>query len=70
MTQFLSVIYRLSAAEADIALRLFEGKVRPQIAEERQVTAETLRGQIKEIYQKCGIDSEAALIRLLPPIFA
>lgn len=65
---FLSAIYRLSPAEADIAVRLFEGKPRRQIAEERGVTAETLRGQIKHIYLKCNVDSEAGLMRLLAPI--
>lgn len=65
---FLSAIYRLSPAEADIAVRLFEGKPRRQIADERGVTAETLRGQIKHIYLKCSVDSEAGLMRLLAPI--
>jgi DNA-binding CsgD family transcriptional regulator len=66
--QFLSAIYRLSPAEADIAVRLFEGKSRARIADDRNVTAETLRGQIKQIYLKCGVDGEAALMRLLSPI--
>jgi len=68
VAQYLAAIYRLSPAEADIAVRLFEGKPRPQIAAERCVTAETLRGQIKQIYLKCGADGEAALMRLLAPI--
>ncbi|MBL9065676.1 MAG: helix-turn-helix transcriptional regulator [Sphingopyxis sp.] len=70
VTQYLSAIYRLSPAEADIAVRLFEGKPRARIAAERGVTAETLRGQIKQIYLKCGVDSEAALMRLLAPILS
>lgn len=65
---FLSAIYRLSPAEADIAVRLFEGKSRARIAADRDVTAETLRGQIKQIYLKCDVDGEAALMRLLSPI--
>ena len=68
VTYYLSAIYRLSPAEADIAVRLFEGKPRQQIAAERGVTAETLRGQIKQIYLKCGVDGEAGLMRLLAPI--
>lgn len=70
VTRYLSVIYRLSPAEADIALRLFEGKPRVRIAEERGVTTETLRGQIKQAYLKCGVDSEAALMRLLAPLLS
>ena len=65
---FLSAIYRLSPAEADIAVRLFEGKSRARIAADRSVTPETLRGQIKQIYLKCDVDGEAALMRLLSPI--
>ena len=70
VTPYLSAIYRLSPAEADIAVRLFEGKSRQQITAERGVTAETLRGQIKQIYLKCGVDSEAGLMRLLAPILS
>ncbi len=70
VTPYLSAVYRLSPAEADIALRLFEGKARSQISEERGVTEETLRGQIKQIYQKCGVNGEAALMRRLAPFFA
>ncbi|MBY4637070.1 helix-turn-helix transcriptional regulator [Sphingopyxis sp. XHP0097] len=65
---YLSAIYRLSPAEADIAVRLFEGKPRTQIADERGVTPETLRGQIKQIYLKCAVDGEAELMRLLAPV--
>lgn len=68
VAHYLTAIYRLSPAEADIAVRLFEGKPRQQIAAERGVTGETLRGQIKQIYLKCGVDSEAGLMRLLAPI--
>lgn len=67
---YLAAIYRLSPAEADIAVRLFEGRTRSDIAEARGVTAETLRGQIKQIYLKCGIDGEAGLMRLLAPILS
>lgn len=68
VAQYLAAIYRLSPAEADIAMRLYEGKPRPRIAAERRVTTETLRGQIKQVYLKCGVDGEAGLMRLLAPI--
>ncbi|MBU0824017.1 MAG: hypothetical protein KKA44_12910 [Alphaproteobacteria bacterium] len=67
---YLAALYRLSPAESDIAVRLFEGRTRAAIAAERGVTAETLRGQIKQIYPKCGVDSEAGLMRLLAPILS
>ena len=61
----LALLYGLTPAEADIAMRLFDGKSRSQIAAERDVAAETLRGQIKRIHAKCGVNGEAALMRLL-----
>jgi DNA-binding CsgD family transcriptional regulator len=68
VTAFLTAIYRLTSAEADIAIRLFEGKSRGEIAGERGVTGETLRGQIKSLYAKVGVDGEAALVRVLAAI--
>lgn len=67
---FLGAIYGLTAAEADIAMRLFEGKSRGDIATERGVAAETLRGQIKSLYAKTGADGEAALVRTLAAVMA
>jgi DNA-binding CsgD family transcriptional regulator len=67
---YLAALYRLSPAESDIAVRLFEGRTRSAIAAERGVTPETLRGQLKQIYPKCGVDSEASLMRLLAPILS
>lgn len=67
---FLAAIYGLTSAEADIAIRLFEGKSRGEIAGERGVTAETLRGQIKSLYAKTGAEGEAALVRALSAIMA
>ncbi len=67
---FLTSLYRLTDSEADIAMRLYEGRSRPQIAADRAVVAETLRGQIKTIYAKTGVVGEAGLIRLLTAIMA
>lgn len=67
---FLTAIYGLTSAEADIAMRLYEGRSRADIASERSVTAETLRGQIKSLYAKTGVDGEAALVRALAAVMA
>jgi DNA-binding CsgD family transcriptional regulator len=67
--QLVRTLYGLTAAEADIALRLFQGKSRVNVASERGVTAETLRGQIKDLHAKCGVAGEADLMRLLASIF-
>lgn len=66
----LSILYRMTAAEADVAIRLFEGKSRAEISDARSVTVETIRGQIKTIYAKTGAAGEAALMRLLAAIMA
>ncbi|WP_137786415.1 helix-turn-helix transcriptional regulator [Sphingomonas sp. 3P27F8] len=65
---FLGAIYGLTPAEADVAMRLYEGKSRGLIAEERAVTSETLKSQIKRIYDKMGLSGEGDLIRGLAPL--
>lgn len=67
---FLGAVYGLTGAEADIAMRLYEGQPRAEIAALRDVTAETLRGQIKSLYAKTGADGEAALVRTLSAVMA
>jgi len=67
---FLAALYGLTAAEADVAMRLYEGKSRETIAGDRSVSIETLRGQIKSIYAKTATGGEAGLIRLLSAIMA
>jgi DNA-binding CsgD family transcriptional regulator len=61
----LAGIYSLTVAEAEIALGLAGGQSRQEIAHGRGVTIETLRAQIKSIYQKTGCSREAELILLV-----
>ncbi|MBC2664591.1 helix-turn-helix transcriptional regulator [Novosphingobium flavum] len=68
ISAFLSALYRLTTAEAEIAMRLFDGKGRAELCAERGVTPETLRGQIKSICAKTGSENEARLMRLLAAI--
>jgi len=70
IADLLRLLYRLTAAEADIATRLFDGMSRKDICDARKVTAETLRGQIKAIHAKMGADNEAGLMRLLAAIMS
>jgi DNA-binding CsgD family transcriptional regulator len=65
---FLSSLYRLTAAEAEIAMRLYDGASRAEIANLRDVAAETLRGQIKAICAKTAARNEADLVRVLAAI--
>ncbi|MBB3860691.1 DNA-binding CsgD family transcriptional regulator [Novosphingobium hassiacum] len=68
ITGFLQMLYGFSSAEADIAMRLFNGQGRASIASEREVTPDTLRGQIKSLLSKADCSNEAALMRLLASI--
>ena len=55
----------LTPAEADIAVRLAAGQSRQQVAAARGVTAETLKVQLRSIYDKTGCGREAQLVRLV-----
>jgi len=68
IASYLGVLYRLSSAEADIAVRLHQGQDRAEIASARAVTPDTLRGQVKALLAKTGCINEAALMRLLGAI--
>lgn len=58
----LTALYRLSPAEADVALRLADGASRAAIAETRRSSLATVRAQLKSIFIKLGIEREAELI--------
>lgn len=64
----LRILYGLTTAEAEVAMRLYDGRTRAQIADERAVTAETLKSQIKRIYLKIDVAGETDLIRRLTPL--
>jgi DNA-binding CsgD family transcriptional regulator len=57
--------YRLTLAEADIAVRLASGAARAEIAAARGVSTETLKVQLRSIYEKTGCSREAQLVRLV-----
>ncbi|MET0249107.1 MAG: helix-turn-helix transcriptional regulator [Sphingobium sp.] len=57
--------FRLTPAEADIAIRLAGGMSRRDIAGARGVSAETLKVQIRSIYEKTGCNRESQLVRML-----
>jgi DNA-binding CsgD family transcriptional regulator len=67
---FLTALYRLTPSEADVAMRLYDGANRSDIAAMREVTDETLRGQVKNICAKTGSRNEAELMRVLGAIMA
>ena len=61
----LASAFGFTAAESAIAASLAEGRSRQEIARDRGVTVETLRGQLKTLYAKTGCGREAELVALL-----
>ncbi|UVO51555.1 helix-turn-helix transcriptional regulator [Sphingomonas sp. SUN019] len=57
--------YRLTAAEAAIALALLMGQPRAQICAARGITRETLRTHLRTLFAKLGVNREADAIHLL-----
>lgn len=58
-------LFALTPAEADVAVRLANGQTRADIAAARGVSAETLKVQIRSIYDKTGCGRESQLVRLV-----
>ena len=63
--QLLMRTFGLTPAEADIAIRLAAGQSRADIAAARGVSAETLKVQLRSIYDKTGCRRESQLVRIV-----
>lgn len=63
--QSLTRAFRLTPAEADIAIRLAAGQSRKDIAAARSVSVETLKVQLRSIYDKTGCSRESQLVRIV-----
>ena len=61
----LSATYGLTAAETRLASRLFVGRSLVQAAEDGAVSLETVRAQLKSIFNKTGVRRQTDLLRLL-----
>jgi DNA-binding CsgD family transcriptional regulator len=57
----------LTAAEADVAAQLCEGRTLAQIAHLRRVSPNTVKSQVRQIFRKLNVDSRVALVRRLCP---
>ncbi|MBB3982478.1 DNA-binding CsgD family transcriptional regulator [Sphingobium fontiphilum] len=57
--------FGLTRSEADIAVRLASGEARAAISLARGVSTETLKAQIRSIYEKTGCNRESQLVRLV-----
>jgi DNA-binding CsgD family transcriptional regulator len=64
-TRRLRDVFGLTAAESRVALALFEGSSLREAAGELGVSFETVRNQLVHIFQKTGVNRQAALIGLI-----
>lgn len=67
----LRTLYRLSASEAEVAIRISQGATLAELAEERRTAIGTIRNQTKAVSEKLGCGRQAeivALVRSLPPL--
>jgi DNA-binding CsgD family transcriptional regulator len=63
--EILQLLFELTRAESRLAIALLDGKSLHEAAELIGVARETVRSQIKSIFQKTGTQRQGELIRLL-----
>ncbi|AZO07755.1 LuxR family transcriptional regulator [Mesorhizobium sp. M3A.F.Ca.ET.080.04.2.1] len=63
--KILEGLFDLTAAEAAVARDLVNGKTIADIAEARQVSKNTVRVQVKSVFEKTGVHRQADLVRML-----
>lgn len=61
--------FKLSPAEADIALGLARGRSRDEIAAARNTSVHTVKVQLKSIFSKLGVAREGDLVAMLGDMF-
>lgn len=64
-TRTLQQLYRLTPTQADIAAALFEGLAVEQVTDRLGISENTVRSHLKGVFRKCGVKSQAELLRLL-----
>jgi DNA-binding CsgD family transcriptional regulator len=57
--------YRLTRAEADVALRMMHGADPKQISDELSVSLTTVRTHLQRVFEKTDTHRQAELVRLL-----
>ena len=71
-TRRLALLFALTEAEGDVCSAMVGGHSAAEIAEQRGVTEETVKSQVKAVYAKTGVRRRADLVRLAlavdPPI--
>ena len=61
----LRTVFKLSAAETDIALALARGESREAIAASRKTSIQTVKAQLKSVFAKLGVVREVELVAML-----
>ncbi len=64
-SEVLRMLFGLTPAEIRLALSILDGQSLAEAAETYRVTQETIRSQVKSIFQKTGTRRQAELMRLL-----
>ena len=57
--------YALTPCEAEVAGRLYNGLSLLEIADDLHCSINTVRAHLKQVFKKCGVHSQAELVRLL-----
>ncbi len=65
LSDLLSSLYKFTHAETRVAVMLMKGKTLEEIAEEFGIKKETVRKQLKVVFEKTGTNRQSELIRLL-----
>ena len=65
MPHLLAALYNLTGAESDLAVLLSAGHSIEDAAKARNVTANTVRSQLKKVFAKTGVSRQTDLVRLL-----
>ncbi|MCC5887428.1 MAG: helix-turn-helix transcriptional regulator [Gammaproteobacteria bacterium] len=63
--ELLREFYELTPAEANVAGLLYNGRSLKVIAAELDCSINTVRAHLKHVFRKCGVHSQAELVRLL-----
>lgn len=63
--ELLKKSYNLSEAESEVAIGLTNGLTLDQIAESNKVSINTIRSQLRSVFQKTGTSRQAELVNLL-----
>ncbi len=64
-TQNLETLYELTHAEADLVRLISEGRSLEQVANERGVTINTVRSQLKQVFSKTDTNRQGELVHLV-----